>query len=138
MVSIVGIVKAMCNDFYGNAVTTVDIPTNYIPSANVLGNVSVASVRVSKMARSTAPILAVGAITITNKSLLAKEQQPIDFHVVLATGVAAIGLGLLEKVSEGLAVGLAWVALVAVLFADLDKKAGAPAENLLRIMGAEK
>jgi hypothetical protein len=87
------------------------------------------------MARSTGPILAVGAITIANQSLLAKEQQPIDWRIVPATAIAAMGLALLERLSEGLAVGIAYVALVSVLFAKLDKKAGAPAENLLRIMG---
>lgn len=86
------------------------------------------------MARSTGPILAVGAVTIVNKSLLAKEQQPIDFRVLIGTTIAAAGLALLERLSEGLAVGIAYVALVAVLFAELDKKAGAPANNLLRIM----
>jgi hypothetical protein len=86
------------------------------------------------MARSTGPILAVGGITMLNQSLLAKEQQPIDFRIVVGTAVAAGGLALLEKLSEGLAVGIAYVALVAVLFARLDPKAGAPAENLLRIM----
>ena len=89
------------------------------------------------MARSTGPILAVGAITIANQSLLAKEQQPIDFRVVVGTAIAAGGLALLENLSEGLAVGIAYIALVTVLFAKLDKKAGAPAENLLRIMGAK-
>jgi len=87
------------------------------------------------MARSTGPILAVGGITLANQSLLAKEQQPIDFRVVVGTAIAAGGLALLEKLSEGLAVGIAYVALIAVLFARLDPKAGAPAENLLRIMG---
>jgi hypothetical protein len=89
------------------------------------------------MARSTGPILAVGAITIANKSLLAKKQQDIDFKIVVATAIAAGGFALLERLNESLAVGLAWVALVSVLFADLDKEAGAPAENLLRIMGGK-
>ena len=89
------------------------------------------------MAQSTGPILAVGAITIANKSLLAEKQQPVDFRVILGTTIAAAGLALLERVSEGLAVGIAYVALVAVLFAEIDKEAGAPAENLLRIMGTK-
>ena len=89
------------------------------------------------MARSTGPILAVGGITLANKSLLAEKPQPIDFRVIVGTTIAAAGLALLERVSEGLAVGIAYIALVAVLFAELDKKAGAPAENLLRIMGAK-
>ena len=88
-------------------------------------------------ARSTGPIVAVGAITIANQSLLAKEQQPVDFRIPVATAVAALGLALLERVSEELAVGIAWIALVAVLFAELDKKAKSPAENLLRIMNTK-
>jgi hypothetical protein len=87
------------------------------------------------MARSTGPMLAVGGITIANRSLLAEKQQPIDFRVIVGTTIAVAGLALLERVSEGLAVGIAYIALVAVLFAELDKTAGAPAENILRIMG---
>jgi hypothetical protein len=90
------------------------------------------------MARSTGPILAVGAVTLANQSLLAKNPQPIDFRIPVATAIAAGGLALLERLSEGLAVGIAYIALVAVLFARLDPKAGAPAENLLRIMGENK
>jgi hypothetical protein len=90
------------------------------------------------MARSTGPILAVGAITIANKSLLAEKQQDIDFRVIIATALAAGGFALLERLSEGLAVGLAWIALVTILFASIDKEAGAPSENILRIMGWNK
>jgi hypothetical protein len=89
------------------------------------------------MARSTGPILAVGAVTIANRSLLAKTQQPIDWRVIGGTAFAAMGLAFLERVSEPLAVGIAWIALVTVLFVDIDRKAGAPAENLLRIMGGK-
>lgn len=90
------------------------------------------------MARSTGPILAVGAVTIANQSLLAKNPQPIDFRIVPATAVAAMGLALLEKVSEPLAVGLAWISLVTILLVRIDPKAGAPAENILRMLGQEK
>lgn len=89
------------------------------------------------MAQSTGPILAVGGITMLNRSLLAKDPQPIDFRVVIGTAIAAGGLALLERLSPELAVGIAYVALLAVLFARLDPKAGAPAENVLRILGAK-
>jgi hypothetical protein len=114
------------------------ILTNSILSAPIIGHALPVRVRNFKMARSTGPILAVGAITIANRSLLAEKQQDIDFKVIVGTAIAAGGLALLEKVSEELAVGLAWVALVAVLFTDLDKVAGAPAENLLRILGFQQ
>lgn len=89
------------------------------------------------MARSTGPMLAVGAITVANQSLLAKDQQPIDWRIPIGTAIAAGGLALLERVSEPLAVGLAWVALVTVLFVKLDSKTDAPAENILRILGGK-
>jgi thiamine monophosphate synthase len=86
------------------------------------------------MARSTGPILAVGGITLANRHLLAKKPaDEIDWRIPVGTAIAAGGLALLERASEGLAVGIAYIALVAVLFARLDPKAGAPAENLLRI-----
>jgi hypothetical protein len=80
-------------------------------------------------------MLAVGGITILNRSLLAKDPQPVDLRVIMGTAIAAGGLALLERVSPELAVGIAYVALVAVLFAELDKKAGAPASNVMRILG---
>lgn len=86
------------------------------------------------MADSTGPILAVGAITIANQSLLSEPQQEIDFRVVPATAIVAIGLALLERASRGLAVGIAWIALVTVLFVRLGR-APSPAENLLKIIG---
>lgn len=89
------------------------------------------------MARSTGPILAVGGITLANQVLLAKEPQDIDWRIPIATAIAAGGLALFERVSPELAVGLAWIALVTVLFVRVDKKAKSPAENLLRILGAE-
>lgn len=87
------------------------------------------------MARSTGPMLLVGGITIANQTLLAEKPGEIDWRIPVGTAVAAGGLALLEKVSEELAVGIAYIALIAVLFARLDPKAGAPAENLLRIWG---
>lgn len=79
-------------------------------------------------------MLAVGGITLLNQSLLAPKPTEIDFRIIPATAVAVAGLALLERLSEGLAVGIAYVALVTVLFARLDPKSGSPAENLIRIM----
>jgi hypothetical protein len=96
------------------------------------------------MARSTGPILAIGGITLANQVLLTKDPpkdlQGIDWRVPVGTAVAAAGFALLEQLSEGLAVGLAWVALVTVLFVDLspDKKTKAPTENLLDILEGKR
>jgi hypothetical protein len=78
-------------------------------------------------------MLAVGAITVANKSLLAPQQQPVDFRVVAGTAVAAVFLALLERLNEPLAVGLAWISLITVLFVRVGKTP-APTENLLRLM----
>jgi hypothetical protein len=89
------------------------------------------------MARSTGPILAVGGITIANQSLLSPKQEPIDFRVIVGTAVAAGLFALLERVSEQLAVGVAWVALLTTIFVPLRNQPS-PAENLIRITGWNK
>lgn len=83
------------------------------------------------MAKSTGPILAVGAVTLVNQSVL--NSQPIDFRVPAATAFAAIGLALLEKPLPKLAVGVAWISLLTVLLARVDPKTPAPTETLLKI-----
>lgn len=85
------------------------------------------------MARSTGPILAVGALTMANRSLLSPKQEPPDFRVVVGTVVAAAGLALVERLNEQIAVGIAYIALVTVLFVRVGNQP-APSENLLRIM----
>jgi len=82
------------------------------------------------MAASTGPMLAVGAVTFGNKVLL-QRQEP-DFRVVIATGIAAGGLALVERASKTLAVGVAWLALVTVLLVRVDPKTPAPVETLLK------
>ena len=62
------------------------------------------------MARSTGPVLATGTITFLNQ-WIGNGKSP-DFTILFATGIAAGGLYLFEKVSPELAVGIAWIALV--------------------------
>lgn len=83
------------------------------------------------MAKSTGPILAVGAITIFNNTILNKE--PIDWRVPIATGFAVGVFALIEKANEGLAVGVAWVALLTVLLARVNPDKKAPVETLLEV-----
>lgn len=80
--------------------------------------------------RSTGPILAVGAITVVNQSIV--NGQPIDWRVPIATGIAAGLFGLAEKAAGDFVVGLSWIALVAVLFARLTPGVPSPAESFVR------
>jgi hypothetical protein len=81
------------------------------------------------MARTTGPILAIGAITMINQNIV--HDHPIDIRVPVATAVAAGIFALTEHGWEDGAVALSWVALVTVLFARLDKSVPAPAESFL-------
>jgi hypothetical protein len=77
--------------------------------------------------RSTGPILAIGAITVTNQSII--HSKPLNWKVIVATGIAAGMFSLAEKATGQFAVGLSWLALVSVLFARLDPSIPAPAES---------
>lgn len=79
--------------------------------------------------RTTGPILAIGAITLANQSLI--HGAPIDVRVPVGTAVAAGLFGLVEHGWEDGAVALAWVALVTVLFARVQPEVPAPAESFL-------
>lgn len=81
------------------------------------------------MARSTGPILAAGAITLGNQIIFNK--QPINWRIPIATGIAAGSLALVERISPGFAVGIAWISLVTVLVARINKQP-TPIENALR------
>lgn len=81
------------------------------------------------MARTTGPILAVGAITAANDSLL--HDNPFDWRIPVATGIAAGIFALAERVWEDGAVGLSWLALVAILFGRIKPNQKSPVESLL-------
>lgn len=85
------------------------------------------------MAKTTGPILLVGGITLANKSLL--NQEPFDWRVAIATGLAAGSFALIERVWEKGAVAFAWLAVTTILFVRLDPKKPAPVENLNKKFG---
>jgi len=81
------------------------------------------------MARSTGPILAVGAVTIVNQVIVHK--QPMDWRVPIATGFAAGAFALMERGWEAGAVGLAWLALFTTLFVRLQPGVPSPVESFV-------
>jgi hypothetical protein len=89
--------------------------------------------RILLMARSTGPILLTGGITFVNKWI--GNNQGIDLKILLATGVAAGGLALIEQIPDfsTLAVGIAWIAFVTMMVAPLD--GNSPIQNIEKITG---
>jgi len=80
------------------------------------------------VSRSTGPILAVGAITIVNQTVF--HEKPMDWRVPLATGLAAIGFSLAERVFPQGAVMLSWVVVVSVLLTRINN-VPSPTESAL-------
>ncbi len=92
------------------------------------------------MAKSTGIILTVGAITAANEAVFAPIAQhknitdTWNWRIIPATLIGAALLTALEQVSERLAVGIGYIALITVLFARLGN-APAPVENLATALG---
>lgn len=86
------------------------------------------------MAASTGPIVAVGAITAANGVLFNHQSPAFGIKVGVATAIAAGILALGEHVSQPLAVGVAWIALITSLL--ITPKTGKSAvTNLLSATG---
>jgi hypothetical protein len=86
--------------------------------------------------RSTGPILAVGLVTITNESVV--NSKPIDWRIPIATGLAVGMFALLEHADADIAVDLAWLALISVLFVRVQPNTPAPVEGFLTWWNAGK
>jgi hypothetical protein len=80
------------------------------------------------MSDTTGPVLAIGGITLANKSLL--HAEPFDWRIAIATGISAGLFALLERAWHDGAVALAWMALVTILLVRVDPKTPAPMESL--------
>ncbi len=79
------------------------------------------------MAKTTGPILAVGAITFANAVIV--NNKPVDVRIPVATGLAAGMFALGERAWSKGAVALAYVALVTVLFARIQPNVPSPVES---------
>lgn len=84
------------------------------------------------MARSTGPVLLVGGITLANQVVL--NDQPMDWRIPIATGLATGFLAMLEKAWPDGAIAIAWIAVATVMFVRVDPKIKAPAESLVDFM----
>jgi hypothetical protein len=79
------------------------------------------------MSRVLGPILATGAVTITNRTVF--QGQPMDWRVPIATGLAGIGFTLVERVAPNLAVILAWTTFATVMLTRTDPRVPSPVES---------
>ena len=79
------------------------------------------------MSRTTGPILATGALTVANSTVF--HDEPMDWRVPVATGLAAIGFSLAEKVWPQGAVVLAWTVLGTVLLTRTQSNVPSPVES---------
>lgn len=81
------------------------------------------------MSATTGPVLAMGAITVINGTVF--HDRPMDWRVPIATGMAAIGFSLAERVwPKGVQI-LAWTALVTVLATRVQPSVPSPVESAL-------
>jgi hypothetical protein len=86
------------------------------------------------MAKSTAPILLTGGISFVNHWI--GNNQGIDLKILLATGIAAGGLALIEQIPDfaPLAVGIAWIAFITMMIAPIGGEPS-PVQNLQKVTG---
>lgn len=81
------------------------------------------------MSATTGPVLAMGAITITNRTVF--NSKPMDWRVPIATGLLAVGFSLAERVWPQGAKILAWTGLAAVVLTRTQASVPSPAESAL-------
>lgn len=79
------------------------------------------------MSKTIGPVLATGALTIANQTVF--NGQPMDWRVPIATGLAAIGFSLIERLAPELAVIMAWTMFITVLLTRTDSKVPSPVES---------
>lgn len=88
------------------------------------------------MARTTGPILAIGAVTLGNQVIV--HGRPVDWRIPIATGLAAGLFAVLERGWESGAVGLAWLALGVTLMIRIDPDVPAPIESITNFVEGKR
>ena len=81
------------------------------------------------MSKTTGVILATGAVTVVNATVF--HDEPMDWRVPIATGLAAIGFSLAERVWPKGVVVLAWTSFVTVLLTRTQPGVPSPTESAL-------
>jgi len=81
------------------------------------------------MADTTAPILLAGGITVLSDYM---QDQGWQWRTLLATGLAAGVFALIEKANKGIAVPLAWMALIASVITPRKNGTRPPIQTFLR------
>lgn len=66
------------------------------------------------MAKSTGPVLAIGAVTVANRVIF--NERPMEWRIPIATGIASMLFSLMERGWEKGAISLAWLALISSMF----------------------
>lgn len=88
------------------------------------------------MSKTLGPVLAMGTVTIVNQSIF--HGEPMDWRVPIATGLAGIGFGLVERVWPEGAVILAWTALATVLLTRTNPNVPSPTESAVKWFDEKK
>jgi hypothetical protein len=82
-------------------------------------------------------ILIAGTVTLANEALFspaAGGKVAVNWRVIPATGIAAVIVDVIARLSPQLGLGIAVTALITTLFAPLGT-AGSPVSNLAHAMG---
>lgn len=81
------------------------------------------------MSQTIGPVLATGAATMANQSVF--HNQPVDWRIPAATGLAAIGFNMAERVWPQGAEILAWTMFLTVMLTRTNPKIPSPVESAL-------
>jgi predicted membrane-bound dolichyl-phosphate-mannose-protein mannosyltransferase len=81
------------------------------------------------MAASTGPILAIGAITVANRTVF--NDKPMDWKIPIASTIAAVLFAGAERAFGDVAVKLAYLAMITTVFVRVDPSVPTPAESAL-------
>lgn len=86
------------------------------------------------MAQTTGPVLAIGGITVLNRTVF--NGKAMDWRIPIATGIAAGLFALGERAMGRGAVYVAYLALAAVVLTRVDPAVPSPAESALKWFNA--